>query len=105
MQARHTPISHSDLEAELARLSATSGPVTSLTFQLAQEVKELEEQAAAAMRASGALPRWAVPCRLAGLGWGGQGHASRPWVNGQCLTSWVGHTGNAAVLGSAGYSL
>ncbi|KAF5843694.1 hypothetical protein DUNSADRAFT_10869 [Dunaliella salina] len=55
-QAKHAPPSHTELEAELAQLSRTSGTVTSLTFQLAEEVRELEAQSSAALRASGYLP-------------------------------------------------
>lgn len=45
------------LQEELIQLARISGPVTSLTFQLGEEVKEKEAQAAAALRASGMLPR------------------------------------------------
>eukprot|EP00967_Tisochrysis_lutea_P134219 scaffold236738_cov18-Tisochrysis_lutea.AAC.1 len=41
-EAKYVPPSQTELDAELARLSSTSGTVTSLTYQLAEEVKELE---------------------------------------------------------------
>jgi len=55
-QAKYVPPSQTELDAELARLSSTSGTVTSLTYQLAEEVKELEVQSTAALHASGYLP-------------------------------------------------
>lgn len=55
--------SSADIQEEFEQLAQTSGPVTSLTFQMLEELKLTETEAEAARRASGILPR-SVVCEL-----------------------------------------